>query len=229
VKSGHVLGKQQRWRWCRACGYQFTRTHGPGTPDTVKRVAVSLYGHGLSFRTIARLLATTAQTVLRWACGYVDWYCTKPEPGDAVVIKVDEMWHFLGRKTNKVWIWKTYNRDTGKLVDWECGSSDEETFRRLLARFQRWRFRLYRIDPLVVYDDTLALGFHYQGKDHTVALERTNAQQRHWIAALLRRTIVVSRSIAMPLAHPKDALVKAALLWFALAHNIACIWRLTAA
>src|SRR3954470_12980331 len=85
VKSGHVLGKQ-RW-WCRACRYQFTKTNGPGTPDIAKRAAVSLYGHGLSFRTVARLLGTTAQSVLRWVCSYVDQYCTKPEPGEAVVIE----------------------------------------------------------------------------------------------------------------------------------------------
>ena len=188
------------------CRYQFTRTNGSGTPDTVKRAAVSLYGDGLSFRTVARLLGTTAQSVLCWVCGYVDRFCTKPEPGEAVVIEVDEMWHFLGRKSNKVWIWKAYNRDTGKLVDWECGGRDDETFRRLLTRLQRWKVRLYCTDSFAVYDTTLAVGFHYQGKDHTVALERTNAQQRHWTAALRRRSVVVSRSMAMPLAHPPDAL-----------------------
>jgi insertion element IS1 protein InsB len=31
----------------------------------------------------------------------------------------------------------------------------------------------------------------------TVAMERTNAQQRHWIAALRRRSISVSKSLAM--------------------------------
>jgi insertion element IS1 protein InsB len=134
---------------------------------------------------------------LRWVCGYVDQYCTKPEPGEAVVVEVDEMWHFLNCKSNKVWIWKAYNRDTGKLIDWECGGRDEETFRRLLTRLQRWKVRLYCTDSFVVYGQTLALGIHYQGKDHTVALERTNAQQRHWTAALRRRSIVVSRSMAM--------------------------------
>jgi insertion element IS1 protein InsB len=193
VKSGHILGKQ-RW-WCRACRYQFTKTNAPDTPNTVKRAAVSLYGHGLSFRTTARLLGTTAQSVLRWVCGYVDQYCTRPEPGDAVVVELDEMWHFLGCKSTKVWIWKAYNRDTGKLIDWECGGRDAETFRRLLTRLQRWKVRLYCTDAFVVYDQTLALGIHYQGKDQTVALER--AQQRHWTAALRRCSIVVSRSMAM--------------------------------
>ena len=46
-------------------------------------------------------------------------------------------------------------------------------------------------------DQTLAPGIHYQDKDQSVTLERNNAQQRHWTAALRRRSIVVSRSMAM--------------------------------
>lgn len=195
VKSGHVLGKQ-RW-WCRSCRYQFTKTNAPDTLETVKRAAVSLYGHGLSLRTVAGLLGTTAQSVLRWVCGYVDQSCRKPEPGEAVVVELDEMGHFLGSKSNKVWLWKAYDRDTGKLSDWECGGRDAETFSRLQARLQRWKIRLFCTDEYVVSEQRLALGTHYQGKDQTVALERTNAQQRHWTAALRRRSIVVSKSRAM--------------------------------
>jgi insertion element IS1 protein InsB len=42
--------------------------------------------------------------VPRWVCHYVDRCCVKPPPGEAVVIELDEMWHFLQRKDNKVWI-----------------------------------------------------------------------------------------------------------------------------
>jgi transposase-like protein len=51
---------------------QFTRLEGHGTPEATKRAAVSLYGYGLSFNAVAELLGTTAQSVLRWVCGYVD-------------------------------------------------------------------------------------------------------------------------------------------------------------
>ncbi len=61
--------------------------------------------------------------------------------------------------------------------------------------------RLFCSDRFVVYPLVLAVGRHYQGKGETVALERNNAQQRHWTAALRRRSIVVSRSLVMPLAH----------------------------
>jgi insertion element IS1 protein InsB len=173
IRFGIVAGKQRRR--CKRCRYQFTRPDGHGTPEPTKRAAVSLYGYGLSFNTVAHLLGTTAQSVLRWVCGYVDHHCSKPPPGEAVVIELDEMWHFLQRKDNKVWIWKAYDRATGRLVDWECG--DERTFRRLFERLSRWKVRLFCSDSYVVYP--LVLGGHYQGKGETVALERNNGQQRH--------------------------------------------------
>jgi hypothetical protein len=66
---------------------------------------------------VADLLGTTAQFVLRWVCGYVNRCCTKPPLSEAVVIELDEIWHFLQRKDSKVWIWKGYDRMTGRLVD----------------------------------------------------------------------------------------------------------------
>jgi insertion element IS1 protein InsB len=195
IRFGFVAG-QQRWQ-CKRCRYQFTRPEGHGTPEPIKRAAVSLYGHGLSFNAVARLLGTTAQSVLRWVCGYVDRHCAKPPPGEAVVIELDEMWHFLHRKANKVWIWKAYDRATGRLVDWECGDRNEQTFQRLFHRLARWKLRLFCSDNDGVYPQVLPVGRHYQGKGQTVALERNNGQQRHWTAALRRRSIVISKSLAM--------------------------------
>ena len=59
----------------QAVPLQFTRFAGTGTPEPTKRAAVSLYGYGLSFNTVAHLLGTTAQSVLRWVCRYVDYRC----------------------------------------------------------------------------------------------------------------------------------------------------------
>jgi insertion element IS1 protein InsB len=65
---------------------------------------------------------------------------------------------------------------------------------------------LFCSDSYIVYPLVLAVGSHHQGKGETVTLERNNAQQRHWTTALRRCSIVVSKFLAMPLAHPKDAL-----------------------
>jgi IS1 family transposase len=83
----------------------------------------------------------------------------------------------------------------------KCGDRDERTFRRLFDRFARWKVRLFcsdsYSDSYVVYPLVLAVGRHYQGKGETAALERNNAQQRHWTVVLRRRSIVVSKSLAM--------------------------------
>jgi hypothetical protein len=50
---------------------------------------------------VADLLGTTAQSVLRWVCGYVDRCCAKPPPSDVQVMELDEMWPLLQRKDNK--------------------------------------------------------------------------------------------------------------------------------
>jgi hypothetical protein len=65
-----------------------------------------LYGHGLSLRCVGKLLA--AHSVIRWVTEYVETRCSKPAPEGAVVI--EEMWHYLGSKTNKLWIWTALDR-----------------------------------------------------------------------------------------------------------------------
>lgn len=196
VKSGHHHGKQ-RWL-CRRCGYQFTTLSPPTEADDQRRnAAVTLYGHGLSLRCVGKLLATTAHSVIRWVTEYVETRCSKPAPEGPVVIEVDEMWHYLGSKTNKLWIWTALDRATGRLIDWECGGRDQVTFERLLARLRRWKVRLICTDEYGVYQQALSAGHHYAGKDQTVALERTHSRLRHWLARFRRRTCVVSRSREM--------------------------------
>jgi hypothetical protein len=86
---------------------QFTRRAGSVhascrlcTPDEVKRAAVTLYGYGLSLNAVGHLLGSCAQSVMRWVCSYVDHTCPKPEPEPVPIIEVDEMWHYVHRRTN---------------------------------------------------------------------------------------------------------------------------------
>ena len=49
-------------------------------------------------------------------------------------------------KKNKLWIWKAYRRETGELIDWECGGRDRKTLRKLLDRLSKWNVELYCTD-----------------------------------------------------------------------------------
>jgi transposase len=97
VKAGKVRG-HQRWL-CRGYGYQFTRTTPRGRPVWQKSLAVFLSCHGVSMNALAKILGVQASSVLQWSRRFAMEHSATPEPvGKAIVLELDEMWHFL--KTN---------------------------------------------------------------------------------------------------------------------------------
>src|SRR4051795_8974974 len=113
IRSGHACGRQ-RWR-CKGCGRQFTRTTPRGKPAAMKREAVGLYCTGLSLNATGKRLGVSAPSVTRWVRDHARERCPKPEPtaGRAVVVEIDEVWHFVQKKASKLWIWKALDRGTG--------------------------------------------------------------------------------------------------------------------
>src|SRR5205085_3199281 len=101
------------------------------------------------------------------------------------------------KKSEPLWVWKAWDRASGRLVDWECGDRDKVTCELLITRLTRWRARLYCADDYAVYDVLLPVGQLYTGKDETHGIERDNARQRHWLARFRRRSIVVSKTKRM--------------------------------
>ena len=95
VKNGMMRGKQ-RYR-CKGCGLNFTDTPPRGMPLALKATAVLLYVSGLSMNRTAKLLGLSTPSVQAWIERFAQTYAPKPEPpqGRAVVIELDEMWHYL--------------------------------------------------------------------------------------------------------------------------------------
>ncbi|WP_206215235.1 helix-turn-helix domain-containing protein [Desulfovibrio sp. ZJ200] len=95
-RSGKILEKH-RYR-CKNCGFQFTRTTPRGRPASEKALAVTLYTMGLSLSAIARIFHVSPPAVLRWVRNFAERVYEKPEPGEAIIVELDEMWHFLKSK-----------------------------------------------------------------------------------------------------------------------------------
>ena len=104
---------------------------------------------------------------------------------------------FRGKKTQKLWIWKAYDRTTGHLLDWECGGRDRATLQRLVERLKAWNVVVYYTDHWECYREVIAGGKLVQSKTQTLAIERNNGRQRHWLGRFRRRTVIVSRSQEM--------------------------------
>lgn len=81
--------------------FSFTRDTPRGRPATEKAMAILLYTLGLSFNAIARIYGVATSTVMRWVRDFAEKTYEKPSPGEAVIIELDEMWHYLhSKKTN---------------------------------------------------------------------------------------------------------------------------------
>ena len=100
VKAGFVKG-EQRYR-CKDCGCQFVPTRHRGKDEGTKLLAVWLYIHGLSFRTIAKLFKVNVRSVFVWVKAFAMKNYIKPQPqSEAVIVELDEMWHYLRSKKDK--------------------------------------------------------------------------------------------------------------------------------
>jgi transposase len=100
TKAGFVMG-EQRFR-CKDCGCQFVPTRHHGKSEKEKLIAVWLYSHGFSFRTIAKFLKISVRSAYVWVKTFAENNHTKPIPKDnSVIIELDEMWHFLNSKKDK--------------------------------------------------------------------------------------------------------------------------------
>lgn len=56
---------------------------------------------GHSLNAIARIYGVATSTVMRWVRDFAEKTYEKPSPGEAVIIELDEMWHYLhSKKTN---------------------------------------------------------------------------------------------------------------------------------
>ena len=98
-KNGLMRG-QQRYL-CKGCGLNFTDTPPRGKPLALKVAAVLLYVSGLSMNRTAKLLGVSTPTIQAWLEQFAAAYAQKPEPeGRAVVIELDEMWHYLKKSQN---------------------------------------------------------------------------------------------------------------------------------
>lgn len=96
VKNGKVQGKQKDK--CNSCSLQFTRLTPRGRPAQEKAMAVTLYTLGLSIRAIARLIGVSPTAVLKWIKTFAKTHYEKPAPGDAILVELDEMWHYIKSK-----------------------------------------------------------------------------------------------------------------------------------
>lgn len=96
IKNGKLQDKQ-RYK-CKDCSYQFSRLTPRGHSPVEKSVAITLYTLGLSMRIIGKIIGVSTTSILYWIRDFARKNYQKPEPQDAILIELDEVWHYLHKK-----------------------------------------------------------------------------------------------------------------------------------
>jgi len=61
-----------------------------------KSLAVFLYCHGVSMNALGKMFGVHTSSILKWIRRCATEHYVKPDPtGKAIVMEIDEMWHFL--------------------------------------------------------------------------------------------------------------------------------------
>jgi insertion element IS1 protein InsB len=142
--------------------------------------AVLLYLSGLSIHRIALLVRVSAQPVLNWLRAFAVVYYEKPEPtGGTLILELDEMWHYVKKKQQKLWIWKALDQETGQLLDWECGRRNKATLKQMVDRLAQWDVTLYCTEQWATYASVIPRDKLVQSKATTHAIEHHHCRQRH--------------------------------------------------
>jgi IS1 family transposase/transposase-like protein len=196
IHKGSAAGKPQN-RW-KPCGEPFPRMTPRGKPLAMTGNAVLWYLSAMSMTRIASLLRVSAQAVLPWMRTCATDSYEKPEPtGRTLVLQRDEMWHYLKKKQQKLWIWTALNRDTRQLLDWECGRRDQKPLKKMVDRLTQWDVQRYCPDTWAPYAAVIPQEKLVQRTATTHNLERHHCRHRHWFGRCKRKSMIISTSKEM--------------------------------
>jgi len=126
-----------------------------------------------------------------------------PDPYDdsSTILELDELWSFVLKKVNKIWIWIALCRKTRQVVARAIGDRSEKTclelWNNVPDEYRQGRcfsdfWQAYR---LVVPEDQLIQVGKETGE--TAHIERWNGTLRQRLARFVRETLSFSKSILM--------------------------------
>ena len=118
----------------------------------------------------------------------------KPEIEES---ELDEMWSFVGKKSNPRWLWHAIDRRTSQVLAYTFGRRQDEAFLQLKKLLEPFGIGRYCTDGWGAYQRHLPEALHEVGKRKTQKIERKHLRLRTRIKRLARKTICFSRSEVM--------------------------------
>jgi transposase len=137
IKNGSVHNGKPKYQ-CKTCGHQFVVNP---TKTTVSQEIKQLIDRLLLERISLRGIARVTQLSWSWLQDYVNQKLAQTPPQVKVpekplgklTIECDEMWSFVDRKKNEVYIWLAIDRNSRKIIGCYIGDRTRRSARKFWA------------------------------------------------------------------------------------------------
>ncbi len=137
------------------------------------------------------------QEQLQSGVGYLTEALLPAQPDD--VLELDEVWSFVLKKSQRVWLWFALCRRTRQIVAWISGPRDSTTCRKLWKKIpDSYKGRTCFTDFWESYPQVIPKDQHRSCSKHegeTNHIERFNLTLRQSVGRLVRKTLSFSKKL----------------------------------
>ena len=209
-RNGHTHTGKQNHR-CQVCGRAFVLTPENSVITDEQRVLIErLLLERISLRGICRAVGVGLQWLLqfivtRFQAAPEDLYAKPVEGTPAVILQrleaeLDELWSFVGKKTNRLWVWIAMDAATRQVVAFHVGDRSQTSAEQLWANLPvvyREQAMFYT-DQYAVYKGVIPPARHRAISKlarTTNHVERFNCTLRQRVSRLVRSTLASSKKV----------------------------------
>ena len=203
-KNGHIHNGKQNYQ-CKECNRQFVENPEKKIiDDQQKKLIKKMLLERISLRGICRVMGVSLTWLLNFFRQVTNdipdhMGIVKPKKSK-IIIEIDEMWSFVGKKENKQWVWLAIDRANKQIIGFHIGGRTRQDAQKLWASLPG----VYRqcavcyTDFWHAYEQVIPNNRHRAvGKEsgQTNHIERTNCTLRQRISRLVRETLSFSKII----------------------------------
>ena len=204
-RNGHTHYGRQNYR-CKTCGRQFVFPNHHNIAAQKKAAIKRAFLERISLRGICRVFGVSLSWLLEFMVRTfeqvpadlgVTLHLAPTTKIQVLGIQMDELWSFVGRKSNKCWIWVIYEKQSKQVITFHIGGRGIDTAKALwrkVPRRLRENCRLWFTDNWDAYGAILDYDNHWISKSLTQDIERLFCTLRQRQSRLVRRNLAFSKS-----------------------------------
>jgi insertion element IS1 protein InsB len=187
----------QKWQ-CRDCHKCQREVYRQRSYDKeTKQAITTLNNEGLGVSSISRVLKMPKSSVQVFIVKNA-FKVKQPvfnEAGQAY--EVDELYTYIGRKSNPCYIIYAMNRKTKQVIDFVCGARNKENIEKVIKKLLDLSPKRIYTDKLNIFASIIPGCLHRTFQYRTNHIERKNLTLRTHIKRLSRKTICYSKTETM--------------------------------